>query len=304
MSMIRKLIRMLQQTNLYKKQVLFRCKRNYTWVKNHYTRKAYNNEEISEIVNYIEESGITDYARQFYYSFCDEYNDVINDIFFDEDNGLFYACGKETKNKRLYFAKSINTKQKAYEFYRQMCVEQNCNSPHCYLSSSFRLNQDNILLDIGAADGNFSLSVVDDVKKIYLFECSGEWIEALTLTFAPYKDKIEIVEKYVSNCDKENYISLDNFFRDKEDRNLAIKMDIEGAEIKALKGAKGLFNTGRIKKMAICAYHRQNDEKNILRFLSDYNYNVEYAHGYIMKMADFFSRKPFYRRGVLRITLE
>ena len=48
-------------------------------------------------------------------------------------------------------------------------------------------------------------------------------------TFAPYKEKITIVRKYVSDVDEEDNITLDTFFRDegKFIDNLFLKMDIE-----------------------------------------------------------------------------
>jgi 16S rRNA A1518/A1519 N6-dimethyltransferase RsmA/KsgA/DIM1 with predicted DNA glycosylase/AP lyase activity len=40
---------------------------------------------------------------------------------------------------------------------------------------------------------------VSGVNRIYMFEYDKEWIAALETTFEPYKDKVEIINKYVSN---------------------------------------------------------------------------------------------------------
>lgn len=47
-----------------------------------------------------------------------------------------------------------------------------------------------MIADIGSAEGNFSLSNIENVKKVYLFESDKEWIEALEATFRPWRDKV------------------------------------------------------------------------------------------------------------------
>jgi FkbM family methyltransferase len=51
-----------------------------------------------------------------------------------------------------------------------------------------------------------------------------------------------------------NIISLDEFFADKPNPPTFIKMDIEGAEMNALSGTKGIIEKHR-PKLAICVYH-------------------------------------------------
>jgi len=99
-----------------------------------------------------------------------------------------------------------------------------------------------VLLDVGAAEAIFALNAIDLVEKAYLFECEKEWIDALELTFAPWKYKVEIVHKYVSDRNNGNHITIDNFLEEKSKKNLFIKMDIEGYEQAALKGATKTFD--------------------------------------------------------------
>ncbi len=300
--MLRRIKERIQNTKIYYKNVEYRSNKHYRWLKKYNERKY--NEELNEIIKYIEESGIQDYTKQLYYEFCNQYEHLRVDIFFDEDNRMYYACGENTGWKRMYFARSINTLEKAFFYYKSMCIEQNRKSPHCYLSDTFFIESGEIVLDIGAADGNFSLSVIDLAQKVYLFECDPEWIEALQMTFKPFKEKVVIINKFVSNKDGKECITLDNFFASRgfeAENNFVIKMDIEGAEKKAVQGMKQLLQTGRVSKIAICTYHNQADEKKIRKMLCDYNCTIENAHGYIMRLADIMSRKPFYRRGVLRV---
>ena len=79
----------------------------------------------------------------------------------------------------------------------------------------FNLNDSDVLADFGAAEGNFTLAVIDRIKKAYLFEYDPEWIEALRLTFKPWQDKVEIVPKFVSDKNDNKHCSGDVFFKDK-----------------------------------------------------------------------------------------
>ena len=117
------------------------------------------------------------------------------------------------------------------------------------------MSENDIVADIGSAEGNFSLSIIDKVKKIYLFESDPEIIQALRVTFEPWKEKVIIVNKYVSDETDDNFITLDSFFADKEAPTF-LKIDVEGAEYAVLQGAKNILSTTKQMKIAIAAYHR------------------------------------------------
>lgn len=72
--------------------------------------------------------------------------------------------------------------------------------------------------------------------------------------------------------------ALDIFFQDKEPPTF-IKMDIEGAELEALRGAEGLIRKYK-PKLAICAYHKPEDvytlPKLIKSFRSDYRFYLRH----------------------------
>ena len=68
---------------------------------------------------------------------------------------------------------------------------------------------------------------------------------------------------------KVNAINLDNFVYQRDIRNVDyIKLDIEGAELKALRGAIKLLKEFR-PQLAICIYHTKNDIFDIPKFLSE-----------------------------------
>ena len=113
--------------------------------------------------------------------------------------------------KRLYFKKRWNVSgiKKAYA---DLLREQDENSPHRYLTNTFTVDKNDAIADIGAVEGNFSLSVADKIRKIYLSERDNEWIAALKAIFAPWADRVEIIDRSVSDRNDSSHIIMDTFF--------------------------------------------------------------------------------------------
>jgi hypothetical protein len=172
-------------------------------------------------------------------------------------------------------------------------MEQDTHSPHRYVKDISRL-KGKVLLDVGAAEAIFSLDVIELVSHVYLFECDDVWIEALNATFAPWKDKVTIVRKYVSDTNDENTITLDRFFEDKDKKNLFLKMDIEGYEQAALRGASNLLKEAHDIDFSICTYHKKNDAVEIAGILNSFGFDCEQTEGFIYFEKDF--RKAIIRR--------
>ncbi|OAV75310.1 methyltransferase, FkbM family [Bacteroidales bacterium Barb7] len=194
-------------------------------------------------------------------------------------------------NKRLYFPHSYQERQ-IKGLYRSLLIEQDPESSHQYVVSYDEL-KGKTLLDIGAAEGIFSLDTIDFVNKVYLFECEEEWIKPLQATFKPWKEKVEIVRKYVGDSDSADFVTLDSFMKGKEQDNLFIKMDIEGAEQSALKGAKNLLAAGKGMSFSVCTYHKEDDLKEITSFFESLGYTYELTKGY-------FFMTPHMRKAICR----
>lgn len=226
--------------------------------------------------------------------------------YFDSEKDLYYVLHN---GKKIYITRKYYSKKSVEGYYKSLLLEQALNSPHRYLTNSFELEENSCLVDCGGAEGIFTLENIDKIDKAYIFECDSDWLEALKFTFENYKEKVQIIAKYVSDKDSQFEIKLDTFQKEIEEKINFIKIDIEGAEIKALRGAIGILKDNPKLKLAICCYHNQDDEKNILEILKS-SYKIEKAKGYILCMFEFTENEckfgienlkaPYFRKGVIR----
>lgn len=161
----------------------------------------------------------------------------------------------------------------------------------------------------GAADARTTLVFLEKFKnleKIYAFEPLYQTLKKVTNdTLIKESGKVEIVEKglfnesiktniiingtasrinsYLSSeiTQEIQTISIDEFVKEKSIKKIDfIKMDIEGAELNALKGAEKTILSHR-PYLAICIYHSYNELFDIPLYLSellsDYTFEV-YHH--------------------------
>jgi hypothetical protein len=251
------------------------------------------NEEQREVLRFIE----NDEIRIFPYSFHKNYSPEDIKVFYDSSHGMHYVI---QEGKRLYFKKRWGEK-KIRLAYCDLLREQDIMSPHRYLTDSFAIEKDDVLADIGAAEANFSLAVIDKVKKVYIFEYDQEWIEALRVTFAPWPDKVEIINKFVSDKDDKSNIRFDTFFESRKDVNF-LKIDVDGAESVVLKSCDEVFKSSRSFKIALCTYHKNDDERDFTSLLKSYGFSVSPSGGYMINYYDKKLKAPYLRRGLIRGT--
>jgi predicted RNA methylase len=249
------------------------------------------NEEQKEVLRYLESRGI----RIFPYPFHSNYSPEMIGVFIDSEKGMRYVM---QEGKRLYFKKRWSEKR-IKKSYCELIREQDINSPHRYLTETFTIDENDVLADIGAAEGNFSLAVIDKISKVYLFEYDKEWIEALRATFAPWSDKVEIIDKYVSDCNDSSHIRFDTFYQKKEDITF-LKIDVDGAESGILNSCDAVFKSPPSFKIALCTYHKQDDEKEFTKLLNDYGFSVSPSKGYMINYYDKKLKAPYLRRGLIR----
>jgi hypothetical protein len=273
-----------QQWHLYrlKRKIISHIKRN-------------SNGEIREILDYLKSHPL---SSIFPYSYAEKYKPENVTVYLDAEKGMRYVW---QDGKRLYFKKGWDEKQ-VQTYYNGLLIEQDALSPHHYETDVFHVAEGDVVVDAGVAEGNFALSVIEKVKKIYLFEVDKAWITALEATFAPWKEKVVIVNKYVSDIDidKENSITLDTFFgNEKID---FIKADIEGAEVQLLSGAKAVLSRQNPMKVVLCTYHKHNDAEMLNRMLVEKGFRTEFSNGYMIFYYEMYDKlkPPYLRRGLIR----
>jgi hypothetical protein len=247
--------------------------------------------EIESVLNYLKNKPMTVLP----YDFQDKYIAENIEVFKDEVKGLPYVL---LNGKRLYFKKRWGNR-KIRTLYNTLLKEQDLQSPHRYLSEQFRFEEGDVLVDAGVAEGNFALSIVEIASRIVLFEADKEWIEPLNATFEPWKDKVVIVNKYVSDITNATNITLDDYFTSEEKVSF-LKIDVEGAESRLLKGSHRILSESKSLRLAICTYHKQEDEKEFKEILSKYGYTTSHSNGYMLYYYDKKLKAPYLRRGLIR----
>jgi len=236
--------------------------------------KRYGGSHDPEIVRILESLEKND-LQVFNYDFVKKYKEMDFDIQLDKACGMYFVYHE---GKKLYFARSLKDREQVADYYRGVLMEQDKESPHRYMDGDFCVKEGDVVVDVGVAEGNFSLQVIDQVSKLYIIESDGEWVEALKETFKNYKEKVVIIKKFITSLDSGKYATLDSLI--KEPVNF-IKMDIEGNEWDALLGAKKLIGQSEDLKCAICTYHGDFDEILIKDVFGKYGMKVSVTPGYM-----------------------
>lgn len=164
------------------------------------------------------------------------------------------------------------------------------NGSEYFIDDFFEKENDEIFIDGGGFDGDTIEEFVEwtknKYKKIYTFEPQSDKAEVIRSKLWRYEGKVELFERglydsemELSFCDgnevlsgkigeegassKIQTIDIDSVVNEKV---TFIKMDIEGAELKALKGAAKTIQRNK-PKLAICIYHKPEDMWQIPRYI-------------------------------------
>lgn len=168
-----------------------------------------------------------------------------------------------------------------------------CNSEYLYDWKLLALNTEDVIVDGGAYIGDTVLEIEKYLgtlrpKKICAFEpdeknygelinnvghrdsviCvkSGLWKKNTKVSF---ENSASVASRISEDADAEiDVVSLDELSSDLAELNevTVIKMDVEGSELNALKGAEELLKKN-MPRLAICIYHRNEDLIDIVDYL-------------------------------------
>lgn len=224
---------------------------------------------------------------------------------YDADKKMPYVIHK---NRKLYFT-DLWSEEKALNEYtnfieKEKILEKKCpgKAPHQYQTEYFCVKKDDILLDIGCAEGLFALDVIDSVKKVFLFECDSIWFKPLEATFENElaSGKVILIKKQAGKKDAEKAITIASVLKDEQYDSLFIKIDIEGGEVEVVKSCNKLMQTDKTIKFSCCTYHNTDDAKTLKRLFENNGYNTEFSEGYMLFTDDKLIKYPYLRKGIIR----
>jgi len=231
----------------------------------------------------------------FPFSFSKEFSEKSVKPCWDKEKKMHYCL---LDGKRLYFPR----KMKPQQIRRQFCnllIEQHPQSAHRYITEKFAVQDGNIVIDAGAAEGNFSLSVIEKASKLVLIEVNPDWLEALKATFEPWKDKTIIINKFISDHTSDTTITMDKIVEEIHGADF-IKIDVVGEECRVLAGSKQTMSLLQPPKIALCTYHKEGDPENLFASLQGNGYHVEFSDGYLIYVSRKGLEFPYLRKGILR----
>jgi hypothetical protein len=255
----------------------------------YYKKHPAGDKEINEALDYLSSNDLS----VFPFPFFNKYKNLPIIVKRDPASGLPYV---DHFNKKLYFKRSW-TEKHITEAYRFLLAEQDTESPHRYLTSDYQIKKNGIVVDIGAAEGIFAIGEIESIRHLYMVETDKEWIEALNETYKPWKDKVTIINKFISDRNDEINMTLDSYFSGMDIDFL--KIDVDGAEEELLRGGEFVVSN-KVKQLAICTYHKQTDHADFNTLLKSKQYKTHTSKGYMLFFFDTNFTPPYFRRGLIR----
>lgn len=183
-----------------------------------------------------------------------------------------------------------------------------------YFDPVMNLTSEEVFVDCGAYTGDTAEAFMNRTNGRYwhyfAFEPDADNYKKAA-AFLKGKPAVTLIQKGLWNCDttlcfKEGYASsstvaeegeaaveatsIDHYFSDKEQVPTIIKMDIEGSELEALKGAENTIRQHK-PKLAICIYHKPQDLYEIPQFIKSCRNDYQF---YIRHYTDTFAELVLY----------
>jgi FkbM family methyltransferase len=199
-------------------------------------------------------------------------------------NDLYFLLSDDTS--RITFQKIMNFR---YNYDLSFLEGFSDNQKKQYFEDFIDISNDEVFLDVGGYDGYSSQYFIEKYnryKKIFIIE-PDKTNYSIILNKFNTNNKVVVINKGVSNVNKvvsfesngissrvvengNNVIELCKLDEIINEPITFIKMDIEGFELTALKGASEIIKKNK-PKLAICVYHKANDLREITSFIMSLN---------------------------------
>ncbi len=170
-------------------------------------------------------------------------------------------------------------------------------TPHSYVNGDFRVEDGDVVVDIGCSDALFAFDNAEIAGKIYLFESCKQWRPALEASFEPFREKTHIISRLVSNKTSKREIRLCDAINEPDSSHYFIKMDIEGGERTVIASSADFLRRNKVK-LSCCVYHRQDDAEAISAMLREMGFSFRYSEGYMLPLLNDIVY-PYFRHGVI-----
>ena len=277
--------------------------RTYLWLLQQLMARKYENFAdpfIQQTLAYWQTHDLSVF-NQHYEGFPETFDEVHT----DETNGLPYIIFKtvEGKERKMYYPRdgsSQVTGRDGKKYVKNVLREQVPTSPHLYVKGNHKVDEGDVLIDAGVCEGNFALRYADICSKIYLFEPEKKWFEPLYYSFKDCWDKVEFIPAFVSDTKGGGgQVTLDDVVNIPSGSKIFLKMDVEGAEPAALRGAKKILSTCKVKA-SVCSYHNSDDIIKIKSVFINHGYKIAVSEGYMVFIYDknFWETSDF-RKGIV-----
>jgi FkbM family methyltransferase len=237
---------------------------------------------------------------------------ALNAMVTDEGSELFRGC------EQTYDWLSDDKSKEVFIDYLKLCFVASPVKPSPaymqYFDPVMALGSDETFVDCGAYTGDtaeiFMRNVESKYGHYFAFEPDANNYKKAD-AFLSDKPNTTLIPKGLWSCEttlnfKDGYTSssgvsdegessvevtsIDSYFADKQCVPTIIKMDIEGSELEALKGAEQVIREHK-PKLAICIYHKPEDLYEIPEIIKSYRDDYKF---YIRLYTDTFAELVLY----------
>lgn len=222
------------------------------------------------------------------------------DVGFDAGCKLPYVVHE---GRKLFFPATMSLKnvEKQYRSFTEEegllgmgCLQK---SPHRYVSENFQVQEEDVLLDVGCAEGIFAFHYAPVVNHIYLFEGLKTWKKPLKCSFKSFSGKTTFINRFLGKETNRKTIKLEDALSGETASSYFLKMDIEGAERIVIESFRSFLLSHKVK-VSCCVYHHQDDAEVITAFLRELGYQTAFSEGYMLPNINGV-HFPYFRHGVV-----